>query len=71
MSELLGYKVGMTHLFDDDGVVTPVTVIQAGPCFVTQIKTQDQDGYDAIQIIRNTIFTYNRLVKPEDRLSLL
>src|SRR5919106_3170101 len=47
---LLGRKVGMTQLFDENGRAVPVTVIQAGPCWVTQVKTQDQDGYGAIQV---------------------
>ena len=50
MKGLLGTKVGMTQIFDEDGVVTPVTVIQAGPCYVTQIKTEAVDGYNAIQV---------------------
>ena len=49
-SEILGRKLGMTQLFEDDGRVTPVTVIEAGPCIVTQVKTQDKDGYAAVQI---------------------
>ncbi len=47
---ILGKKVGMTQLFDDKGDVHPVTVLQAGPCVVTQRKTVDKDGYDAAQI---------------------
>jgi large subunit ribosomal protein L3 len=47
---LLGIKVGMTQLFDESGTVMPVTIIQAGPCYVTQIKTEESDGYDAIQV---------------------
>ncbi len=47
---ILGRKVGMTRLYDDEGRNVPVTVIQAGPCFVSQVKTADTDGYDAIQI---------------------
>jgi large subunit ribosomal protein L3 len=47
---LLGKKVGMTQLFDDDGTVVPVTVIQAGPCVVVQRKTKQKDGYDAVQL---------------------
>jgi large subunit ribosomal protein L3 len=47
---LLGRKVGMTSVFDEDGRVVPVTVIQAGPCWVTQVKTSDSDGYDAVQL---------------------
>lgn len=47
---ILGKKVGMTRLFTDDGKSVPVTVVQAGPCFVSQVKTVDTDGYEAIQI---------------------
>lgn len=47
---LLGTKVGMTHIFTDEGRMIPVTVIEAGPVFVTQIKTPDKDGYSAIQV---------------------
>ncbi len=47
---ILGKKIGMTQVFVDKGVVVPVTVIQAGPCTITQIKTQDTDGYTAIQV---------------------
>jgi len=50
MKGILGKKVGMTQIFDENGVVVPVTIIEAGPCFVTQRKTQDKDGYDAIQL---------------------
>ena len=47
---LLGKKVGMTQLLQDDGSVVPVTVIQAGPCVVVQKKTKSKDGYDAVQL---------------------
>ena len=47
---LIGRKVGMTQIFDDTGVALPVTVIEAGPCYVTQIKTKEKDGYSAVQI---------------------
>jgi large subunit ribosomal protein L3 len=50
MAMLLGKKVGMTRVYDESGRLIPVTVIQAGPCVVTQIKTSATDGYDAIQI---------------------
>ncbi|MCA9969744.1 MAG: 50S ribosomal protein L3 [Anaerolineales bacterium] len=50
MKGLLGIKLGMTQVFDEAGVVTPVTIIQAGPCYVTQVKTQKTDGYEAIQV---------------------
>ena len=48
--EILARKVGMTQIFSDDGVLTPVTVLQAGPCFVTQVKTVEKDGYSAVQV---------------------
>jgi large subunit ribosomal protein L3 len=47
---ILGRKVGMTQIYDDHGVVIPVTVIQAGPCHVLQLRTADRDGYEAIQL---------------------
>lgn len=47
---LLGKKIGMTQVFDEDNRFVPVTVIEAGPCPVTQIKTADKDGYEAVQI---------------------
>jgi large subunit ribosomal protein L3 len=47
---IIGKKVGMTQVFTDDGTAVPVTVIQAGPCWVTQVKSQDNDGYVAIQM---------------------
>lgn len=50
MKSIIGKKVGMTQIFDESGNVTPVTVIEAGPCFVTQVRTADRDGYMAIQL---------------------
>lgn len=50
MRGILGKKVGMTQLFNDNGQVIPVTIVEAGPCYVTQVKTVDTDGYNAIQI---------------------
>jgi large subunit ribosomal protein L3 len=50
MTGLLGKKLGMTSIFDDAGQVIPCTVIEAGPCYVTQIKTKDRDGYEAVQL---------------------
>ncbi len=47
---IIGRKIGMTQVFSDDGVVSPATVLQAGPCVVVQRKTVDRDGYDAVQI---------------------
>lgn len=50
MPGLIGKKIGMTRLFDEDGVVVPVTVVEAGPCPVVQIKNDESDGYRAIQL---------------------
>lgn len=50
MKGIIGKKVGMTQIFDENGNVIPVTVIQAGPCYVTQVRTADKDGYIGIQL---------------------
>ena len=50
MIGILGKKIGMTTVFEKDGNAVPCTVIEAGPCYVTQIKSQDTDGYESIQI---------------------
>ena len=47
---ILATKVGMTQIFNEDGVLVPVTVLQAGPCVVTQVKTMENDGYKAVQV---------------------
>ena len=47
---ILATKVGMTQIFNEDGTLTPVTVLEAGPCVVTQVKTVDNDGYSAVQV---------------------
>ena len=47
---ILATKVGMTQIFNEDGLLIPVTVLQAGPCVVTQVKTEDNDGYAAVQV---------------------
>lgn len=47
---ILATKIGMTQVFNEDGVLTPVTVLQAGPCVVTQVKTEETDGYEAVQV---------------------
>ena len=47
---ILATKVGMTQIFNEEGVLTPVTVLQAGPCVVTQVKTMENDGYEAVQV---------------------
>ena len=50
MTLILGRKRGMTQIYRDDGVLTGVTVVEAGPCVVSQIRTQERDGYDAVQL---------------------
>ena len=47
---ILATKVGMTQIFNEDGTLIPVTVLQAGPCVVTQVKTVENDGYSAVQV---------------------
>jgi large subunit ribosomal protein L3 len=47
---LIGKKIGMTQIFDEQGVAYPVTIIEAGPCYVTQVRNQERDGYAAIQL---------------------
>ena len=50
MKGLIGKKLGMTSIYDDEGVAVPVTVIEAGPCVVTQLKDEEKDGYKAVQL---------------------
>jgi len=50
MPGIIGRKIGMTSIFSAEGKSLPCTVIEAGPCVVTQVKTQDRDGYDAVQL---------------------
>lgn len=50
MKGLLGKKIAMTQIFSDDGKIIPVTLVEAGPCLVTQIKTSDKEGYNALQL---------------------
>lgn len=50
MSGILGKKIGMTSIFDDNGQMIPCTIIEAGPCYVTQIRTKVKDGYEAVQL---------------------
>ncbi len=59
---MIGRKLGMTQMFDDRGVVHPVTVVETGPCVVTQVKTEEHDGYDAVQL---GFGVSKRLNKPE------
>ena len=50
MNGILGRKIGMTNVFSNDGKLVPVTVVQVGPCVVTQVKTMETDGYEAVQV---------------------
>ena len=61
---ILGKKVGMTQLFDDKGDVRPVTVLQAGPCVITSLKSATRDGYEAVQIGLIEFVKESRLTKP-------
>jgi large subunit ribosomal protein L3 len=59
MSGMLGKKIGMTRIFDEAGNTVDVTVIEAGPCYVTQVKTKENDGYEAVQLGFGKIRTKN------------
>ena len=61
---IIGKKVGMTQIFDESSKVIPVTVIEAGPCTVTQKKTEENDGYTAVQLGFETV-KESKLSKPE------
>ena len=61
---IIGKKIGMTQIFDENGLVIPVTVIEAGPCVVAQVKTVETDGYDAVQLGFGEVKA-KRLNKPE------
>ena len=50
LKAILGKKLGMTQVFTEDGLLIPVTVVEAGPCIVAQVKTQEKDGYSALQM---------------------
>ncbi len=63
MAGILGHKVGMTQIFDNDGLAVPVTVVQAGPCYVTQVKTEETDGYASVQLAFHEIKEKN-VTKP-------
>ncbi len=62
---LIGKKLGMTQVYDENGAVVPVTVIEAGPCVVTQVKTTETDGYCAVQIGLVEAKVPRKLSKPE------
>ena len=63
MKFLLGKKIEMTQVFNEQGNIIPVTLISAGPCFVTQIKLQDKDGYEAVQVGFEKIAKENKIKK--------
>ncbi len=65
MKGLIGRKLGMTQIFTETGEAVPVTVIEAGPCYVTQVRTVEHDGYSAIQIGFEPVKTAARLSKAE------
>jgi large subunit ribosomal protein L3 len=62
---ILGKKIGMTQVFDEKGDVHPITVLQAGPCVITQLKTAAKDGYDAAQIGLVEFVKDSRMTKPQ------
>ena len=64
MKTLIGKKVGMTQIFDEKGRVIPVTVIEAGPCVISQVKSVETDGYNAIQLGFGDV-KESKLNKPE------
>jgi len=64
MKFILGLKLEMSQVFDEKGNIVPVTLIEAGPCTVTQIKTKDKDGYDSLQIGFKKIEKKNKIKKP-------
>ncbi|WP_437186263.1 50S ribosomal protein L3 [Planctomicrobium sp. SH668] len=64
---LLGRKVGMTQVYGEDGLVIPVTVIEAGPCAVLQVKTSDRDGYEAVQLGFEDKLSWKDQARPEEQ----
>src|SRR5947199_8614643 len=62
---ILGKKIGMTQVFDEKGEVHPITVLQAGPCVITQLKTATRDGYDAAQIGLVEFVKASNITKPQ------
>lgn len=65
MKGIIGKKVGMTQVFGDDGQIIPVTLIEAGPCYITQKKTKENEGYNAIQLGYGEVQKKRRMNKPE------
>jgi len=63
---IIGKKIGMTQLFDENGVVTPATVLEAGPCVVLQKRTMEKDGYQAVQLGLVEHLNWKKINKPEE-----
>ena len=61
---LLGNKIGMTQIFDESGNIIPVTILKVGPCIITQVKTENLDGYKAVQVGYSSV-SNKRLTQPE------
>lgn len=64
ISGLIGKKVGMTQIFSEDGKVVPITILQVGPCLVTQVKTNEKEGYSAVQLGLVEPVSTKRVMKP-------
>lgn len=64
MRFILGKKIGMTQIFEESGTTTPITLVEAGPCFVTQIKTKEKDGYESLQVGYQKIEKEKKIKKP-------
>lgn len=64
MKAILGRKIGMTQVFDEEGRVIPVTVIEAGPCWIVQVRSKEKDGYDAVQLGFQEIKKEKNVPKP-------
>ncbi len=64
MTGILGRKIGMTQIFDEDGRAIPVTVVEAGPCKVVQVKTNETDGYEAVQLGFDEVRKQKKVNKP-------
>ncbi|MDP2909461.1 MAG: 50S ribosomal protein L3 [bacterium] len=67
MKFILGKKLEMTQMFDEKGDVVPVTLIEAGPCFILQVKTKEKDGYEAIQIGYEKILKEKNIKRPQKK----
>ncbi len=64
MMGIIGRKLGMTQIFNEDGTIVPVTLIKAGPCCVIQVKTSDRDGYEAVKLGFEEIKKEKRINRP-------